>query len=85
MEQMVEREKSSLDNVLDVEPTPRVERLRQRYLNTKNKAVIDISRIVTRVMKETEGESIVTRRAKAFAATVRGVPTNIFPDELLVG
>jgi formate C-acetyltransferase len=66
-------------------PTPRVERLRERYLNTPNKVVIDIGRIVTRVMKETEGEPIVIRRAKAFAATVRGVPTNIFADELLVG
>ena len=85
MAQVLEKEKSLVNEVFEIEPTPRVDRLRQRYLNTKNKAVIDISRIVTRVMKETEGESIVTRRAKAFAATVRGVPTNIYPDELLVG
>lgn len=85
MEQVLEREKSLLDKVFYIEPTPRVERLRQRYSDTKNRAVIDISRNVTRVMKETEGEPIVIRRAKAFAATVRGVPTNIYPDELLVG
>ena len=85
MVQVLEREKSLLDRVLTIRPTPRVERLRQRYLDTKNKAVIDISRIVTKVMKETEGEPIVTRRAKAFAATARGVPTNIYPEELFVG
>ncbi len=85
MVQALEREKSLLDRVLTIKPTPRVERLRRRYLDTKNKAVIDISRIVTRVSKETEGEPLVTRRAKAFAATVRGVPINIYPDELFVG
>ncbi len=85
MVQVLEREKSLRDRVMTIKPTPRVERLRERYLDTKNKAVIDISRIVTKVMKETEGEPIVTRRAKAFAATVRGVPINIYPDELFVG
>jgi len=74
-----------LDEVLTVKPTPRVERLRQHYLGLENKVVIDVARIRTRVMKETEGEPQVTRRAKAFAAIVRGVPTNIYPDELFVG
>ncbi len=85
MVQVLEREKSLRDRVLTMKPTPRVKRLRQRYLATKNKAVIDISRILTRIWKETEGEPLVTRRAKAFAATVRGVPVNIYPDELFVG
>ena len=85
MVQALDREKSLQNRVLTIKPTPRVERLRQRYLDTKNKAVIDISRIVTRIMKETEGEPLVTRRAKAFAAIVRGVPINIYPDELFVG
>ncbi len=85
MVQVLKREKDLRDRVFTIKPTPRVERLRQRYLDTKDKVVIDIGRIVTRVMKETEGEPRVTRRAKAFAATVRGVPTNIYPDELFVG
>ena len=85
MVQVLEREKSPRDRVLTIKPTLRVERLRQRYLDTKNKAVIDIARIVTRVMKETEGQPQVTRLAKAFAATVRGMPINIYPDELFVG
>jgi len=70
---------------MTTEPTPRVERLRERYLNTRDKAVIDIARIVTKVMKETEGQPMATRRAKVFAATVRGVPVSIYPDELFVG
>ncbi len=85
MAEVLNKERTMLDRVLTIKPTARVERLRQRYLNTRNKAVNDIGRIVTKVMKETEGEPIVTRRAKAFAATVRGVPINIYHDELLVG
>ncbi len=85
MLQVSERKESSRERVYTIEPTARVERLRQRYLDTKDKAVIDMARIITRVMKETEGEPIVARRAKAFAATVRGVPVNIYPDELFVG
>jgi len=85
MAQVMEREKSLLDRVMTVPPTPRVERLKQRYLDTKDKVVIDILRIRTQVMKETEGEPKAIRQAKAFAATVRGMPLNIYPDELFVG
>jgi len=85
MLQALDREKDLRERVCTMQPTPRVERLRQRYLDTPNKAAIDIGRIVTRVWKETEGEPLIARRAKAFAATVRGVPINIYPDELFVG
>jgi formate C-acetyltransferase len=85
MVQVLEREKSLRDRVITIKPTPRVERLRQRYLDTKDKAVIDLLRIRTRVWKETEGEPREIRQAKAFAATVREMPINIYPDELFVG
>ncbi|MHA1729359.1 MAG: pyruvate formate lyase family protein, partial [Promethearchaeota archaeon] len=70
---------------LTIKPTLRVEKLRQRYLNIGNKIVIDVVRLRTQSRKETEGQLLVTRRAKSFAAIVRGVPTNIYPDELFVG
>jgi len=73
------------DSVITINPTPRVKRLRERYLHLQRAISIGRARIVTRVMKETEGEPMVTRRAKAFAATVREMPTNIYPDELFVG
>jgi len=66
-------------------PSPRVERLRQGYLKTKDSVVIDILRIRTRIMKETEGEPMVIRQAKAFAASLREMPINIYPDEPFVG
>ena len=85
MVQVLERERSLRDRVFTIKPTPRVERLRQGYLDTKDKVVIDILRTKTRVMKETEGEPRETRQAKAFAATVREMPINIYPDEPFVG
>jgi len=85
MLQALEREKSLMERVWTIQPTPRVERLKQRYLDIKSRAVIDILRIKTRVMRETEGEPDATRQAKAFAATVREMPVTIYPDELFVG
>ncbi|MCP4749516.1 MAG: hypothetical protein GY866_01355 [Proteobacteria bacterium] len=77
--------KNILDRVLTQKPTQRVERLRKRYLELKDKAFIDIVRIKTRIMKETGGEPKAIRAAKAFAATAREMPLNIYPDELFVG
>ena len=74
-----------VNGALSIKPTPRVERLREAFLRLKIAASINRARIETRVMKETEGEPMVTRRAKVFAAVVREMPIDIYPDELLVG
>ena len=42
-------------------------------------------RLVTESYKETEGEPIITRRAKAFAHILRNIPIIIRDDELIVG
>jgi len=73
------------DDVIAIKPTQRIEKLRQRLLSLKLAATIDRARIETRVMKETEGEITVTRRGKVFAAVVREMPINIYPDELIAG
>ncbi len=85
MLQAAATESTLRDRVLATGPTPRVEKLRQLYLNTRDRAVIDILRIRTRVMQETEGQPMVARQAKAFAAIVREMPINIYADEPLVG
>ena len=76
-----------LERVITREPTPRVKRLRESYLQMTKRPepvyTIFSDRAITRVMKETEGESIYLRRAKAFAAVVREMPKRI-PDELFV-
>jgi|TARA_Y100000310_G_scaffold312725_1_gene360324 formate C-acetyltransferase len=85
MLQALKAEKTLRDDVFTIEPTARVEKLRLGYLATKDKVVIDILRIRTRIMQETEGEPTVTRQAKAFAAIVREMPINIYADEPFVG
>jgi formate C-acetyltransferase len=67
------------------EPTTRVEKLRDDFLHLKPTASIERARIETRVMKETEGEPVITRRAKVFAAWVREMPIYIYPNQLIVG
>ncbi len=79
------KEATMLDSMLTVEITPRVERLRETLLCGKTGVSIDRARVETRVMQETEGEPMVTRRAKVFAAVAREMPIDISPDELIVG
>ena len=87
MAQVLDREKepTMLDRVLTMKPAPRIERLRETLLRLKLTASIERTRIETRAMKETEGEPTTTRRAKVFAAVLRELPVDIYPDELLVG
>ena len=67
------------------EAPPRIERLREEFLSLKPTASIERAHIETRVMKESEGESVITRRAKVFAATVREMPIYIYPNQLIAG
>jgi len=87
MAQVLERksEPVTLDRVLTMKPTPRVEKLRETLLGLTLTASIERARIETRAMKATEGEPTVTSRAKVFAAVLRELPVDIYPDELLVG
>ncbi len=78
-----------LEDIFVMRPAPRVERLRSTYLKNANLSqptyTIYADRAIAKVMKATEGEPMVLRRAKAFAAVVEEMPLNIYPDELLVG
>ena len=75
----------SFDRSFTIKPTPRVNKLRDALLGLNPTASITRARIETRVLKETAGEPMITRRAKVFAAVVREMPIDIYPDELLVG
>ncbi|MBU1196429.1 MAG: hypothetical protein KKE62_12015 [Proteobacteria bacterium] len=72
-----------------VQPTDRTRRLRAFYVeNTQQDSplyTIHFDRAIARTMKATEGEPMVLRRAKAFAASVEAFPVEIFPDEPFVG
>ena len=67
------------------DPTPRVQRLRDAFLDITPTVSIERARIEARVMRETESEPMSIRRAKVFAAAVREMPIYIFPDEVIVG
>lgn len=77
--------KATLNEMFEIKPTKRVERLRERVSLYKTTGQIFKSRAYTRVMKETEGEPQVTRIAKGFAAVAKEMPIDIYPDELIVG
>jgi len=84
------KEPTLLDRVFTIKPTPRVEKLREEYLDNDTQfkptaLLIDIIRIETRVMKETEGEPMAVRRAKVFSEIVREIPVNVYPGQLIVG
>jgi formate C-acetyltransferase len=79
------KESAMLDNILTIKTTPRIKKLREDMLSLKPTASIERARIETKVMKETEGEPVITRRAKVFAATVREMPIYIYPNQLIVG
>jgi formate C-acetyltransferase len=75
----------TLDRVVTMKPAPRVERLREAFLKIERTVSLDRARIEARVMRETEGEAMITRRSKVFAAVLREMPIDILPDELVVG
>ncbi|MDY0045618.1 MAG: pyruvate formate lyase family protein, partial [Syntrophales bacterium] len=78
-----------LDQFITIKPAERTIRLRNVYVDNSMRSdpvyTIYSDRAIARVMKETEGEPMVIRRAKAFAAVVEEMPTEIFPDEPFVG
>jgi len=84
-EDLAGREPSLLDGMITIEPTPRIGKLKDAFLNRTPVVTIERARIETRILKETAGEPMITRRAKAFAAIVREMPIHIEPHQLLVG
>jgi len=66
-------------------PTPRIQKAKQRVLNTRPSMDLENAGILTRSFMETEGEPWVVRKAKAFAAQCREKTVTIWEDELIVG
>jgi pyruvate formate-lyase/glycerol dehydratase family glycyl radical enzyme len=85
MLQKVKEEIPALEDVMATAPSARFNRLRADYLSPEWVASIDRERVEVEVLKATEGEELVLRKAKVFAAIVREVPVEVFEDELIVG
>lgn len=63
----------------------RIEQMKQRLRKTKPEVDLENARILTRVFKETAGEPIAVRKAKAFKAQCEEKTIEIFSGELIVG
>jgi|TARA_Y100000310_G_scaffold343297_1_gene450231 formate C-acetyltransferase len=66
-------------------PTARIDRMRKQFFSTKPTFSITRARIEGRIMRETQAEPMITRKAKIFAAIVREMPIDVYADELIVG
>lgn len=76
------------EEMLKVEPAGMTERLRRlkRALNEAQPSVcIERARYFTESWKQTEGQPVILRRAKAFRNICRNIPVRIYDDELIVG
>jgi formate C-acetyltransferase len=63
----------------------RVERLRNKLLNSRNSLDVERATLLTESMKETEGEPWIVRWAKALNHILTSRNISISPDELIVG
>ncbi|MBI2909066.1 MAG: hypothetical protein HYX92_15590 [Chloroflexi bacterium] len=78
------------ESVVDLDPTllgstRRVGRLMARMLAERPKLCLHRGRSYTQVFRETEGEPVEIRFAKAFARALEDLPVVIGEDELIVG
>ncbi|MBQ5662113.1 MAG: glycyl radical protein [Clostridia bacterium] len=63
----------------------RIERLKEELFRQMPQIEADRALLLTQSYMATEGEPIVTRRAKAFKNILENIPVTIRPDELIVG
>ncbi|MBU3216119.1 glycyl radical protein [Clostridium estertheticum] len=66
-------------------PTKRVEALKEQILSAVPCIEVDRALLITESFKETEGKSIVVRRAKALEKILNEIPIIIRAEELIVG
>ena len=65
--------------------SPRIERLKEALYRKMPEIEADRAVLLTQSYMQTEGEPIITRRAKAFKNIVENIPITIRDDELIVG
>ena len=65
--------------------SPRIERLKSRFYSDKFYVDSQRALLVTESYRETEGQPIEIRRAKALETILNNIDVKILPDELIVG
>lgn len=71
--------------MISIDKKSRTERLKEQILNFKPRLCPERARIYTRVYKESEGEVMIIRRAKALARVLEEMTIYILDSELIVG
>ena len=69
----------------DIPKSPRIQKLVDALYEHMPVIESDRAKLITESYKETEGEPIITRRAKAFAHILHNIPIIIRDNELIVG
>ncbi|MBP3918726.1 MAG: glycyl radical protein [Clostridia bacterium] len=72
-------------HIIDMERTPRIGRLINALFDHMPEIEADRAVLLTESYKQTEGEPIISRRAKAFAHICENIPITIRDEELIVG
>ncbi len=72
-------------NIIDMERTDRIGRLIDALFDHMPEIEADRAILLTESYRATEGEPIITRRAKAFAHICENLPITIRDEELIVG
>ncbi len=75
----------ALYNSTKCKKSERIERLKAELFKKMPQIEADRAVLLTESYMQTEGEPIVTRRAKAFKNILDNIPITIRPDELIVG
>jgi formate C-acetyltransferase len=68
-----------------IEPTSRINSLRNKTLSAERYLSTDQAMIITRVYRENEDLPVMSRRAKALSQSLAEIPISIDPEELIVG
>ncbi len=68
-----------------IKKSPRIPRLVEALFEKMPEIEADRAILLTESYRKTEGEPIITRRAKAFCHILEQIPITIRPDELIVG
>lgn len=71
--------------VVDIPKTERITKLVNDLYAKLPEIESDRAVLITESYRQTEGEPMITRRAKAFEHIVKNIPITIRPGELIVG
>ena len=72
-------------NIYEINKSPRIQKLVDQLFEKLPEIESDRAVLLTESYKESEGQPIIVRRAKAFSHILRNIPITIRKDELIVG